>query len=149
MRQPLTDALEFAQPTLEEKGLRLTVSLGAKSCLVLGNAAELEQLFLNLLLNAHEATSTGGAVLVELACTDTQVTIAVKDNGPGVPNDLVERVFEPFFSTKARGSGLGLAISAGIAQAHGARIRAGNGVAGGAVFTIDFPLVSVVPAVTA
>jgi len=62
------------------------------------------------------------------------------DTGPGVPAELLERVFDPFFSTKERGSGLGLAICASIAQTHAGRLQAANREVGGAVFTIDFPL---------
>jgi signal transduction histidine kinase len=107
---------------------------------VLGNHPELEQLFLNLLLNAHEVTPGGGTVSLDVTRTDTHVAVTVADSGPGIPPELLERVFEPFFTTKARGSGLGLAISAGIAQAHGARLRAANRSAGGAIFTVEFPL---------
>jgi signal transduction histidine kinase len=114
---------------------------------VLGNHLELHELFLNLLLNAHDATPTGGAIEVDLARTDSHVTLTVADTGPGISPELLERIFEPFFTTKPRGSGLGLAISAGIAQAHGARLRAHNRPAGGAVFMVEFPLASVVPLV--
>jgi PAS domain S-box-containing protein len=149
VRLPLTEAIELVQPALEEKGLTLTVGLGAAPCVVLGNPQELEELFLNLLLNAHDATPGGGTVAVELTRGDTQVTVAVSDNGPGIPPELLERVFEPFFTTKTRGSGLGLAISAGIAQAHGARLRAGNRPTGGAILTVEFPLAPVASAVVA
>jgi len=108
--------------------------------MVLGDHAELEQLFLNLLMNAHEVTAPGGMVRVELALTTDRAIVAIVDTGPGVPAELLERVFEPFFSTKERGSGLGLAICASIAQTHGARLKAANREAGGAVFTIDFPV---------
>jgi two-component system sensor histidine kinase HupT/HoxJ len=84
---------------------------------------------------------------VELTRAETHVTVTVTDSGPGIAPELLERVFEPFFTTKARGSGLGLAISAGIAQAHAARLRVHNRPAGGAVFTVEFPLASVVPLV--
>jgi signal transduction histidine kinase len=116
---------------------------------VLGNHQELEELFLNLLLNAHDATPGGGTVAVELTRGETHVTVAVADNGPGIAPELLERVFEPLFTTKARGSGLGLAISAGIAQAHGARLRAGNRPTGGASFTLEFPVATVGSAVIA
>jgi PAS domain S-box-containing protein len=144
VRVPLTEALELAQPTLEEKNLTLTTRLGAEPYVVLGNHPELEELFLNLVLNAHDATPGGGAIAVEVTLSDSHVTVTVADSGPGIPPELLERVFEPFFTTKARGSGLGLAISAGIAQAHGARLRAGNRPVGGAIFTVEFPLASVV-----
>jgi PAS domain S-box-containing protein len=149
VRIPLTEALELVQPALEEKGLTMTAELGAEARVVMGNHQELEELFLNLLLNAHDATPRGGVVAVELMHGEAQVTIAVSDTGPGIASDLLERVFEPFFTTKARGSGLGLAISAGIAQAHGARLRASNRPTGGASFTIEFPLASMTPAVVA
>jgi two-component system sensor histidine kinase AtoS len=149
VRGPLGDALEFAQPTLEQKSLSITAAIPAAPCVVLGNAAELEQLFLNLLLNAHDATPSAGAVAVEVTATESHVIVAVADTGPGLAPELLERVFEPFFTTKARGSGLGLAISAGIAQSHGARLRAGNRAGGGAVFTVEFPLAAVASTVVA
>jgi signal transduction histidine kinase len=64
----------------------------------------------------------------------------VVDTGPGIPSELLERVFDPFFTTKRHGSGLGLAICASIAQTHGATIRVANRPAGGAGFTVDFPI---------
>jgi PAS domain S-box-containing protein len=147
VRLPLSEALELARPTLEEKGLRLIAGLGAEPYVVLGNHPELEELFLNLVLNAHDATPAGGMVTVEVMSTETHATVTVMDSGPGIAPELLERVFEPFFTTKARGSGLGLAISAGIAQAHGAKLRVHNRPGGGAVFTVEFPLATVVPLV--
>jgi PAS domain S-box-containing protein len=150
VRVPLGDAIELVQPMLQEGGKRLVATPGSEPCVVMGNPLELEQLFLNLLLNAHEATPVGGTVAVEIARADRQFTVSVADSGPGVPPELQERIFEPFFTTKARGSGLGLAISAGIAQAHGARLRATNRPGtGGAIFTVEFPAAPVVSAVVA
>jgi PAS domain S-box-containing protein len=147
VRMPLAEAIELVQPTLEDKGIALMVELGEEPCVVVGNHLELGELFLNLLLNAHDATPSGGRIEVELTCSDALATVTVADSGPGIPPELLERVFEPFFTTKPKGSGLGLAISAGIAQAHGARLRAHNRPTGGAVFTVEFPLASVVPVV--
>jgi PAS domain S-box-containing protein len=147
VRLPLGDGTALTRPMFEKKNLTMTAVVGAEPCIVLGNHAELEQLFLNLLLNAHDATPNGGVVTVEVTRTDTLVTVTVSDSGPGVPPELLERVFEPFFTTKVRGSGLGLAISAGIAQAHGARLRATNRPTGGAIFTVELPVSNVVSAV--
>jgi PAS domain S-box-containing protein len=149
IRLPLTEAVELMQPALEEKGLMITARLGDEPCVVTGNHQELEELFLNLLLNAHDATPTGGAVTVELTRSEAHLTVTVADSGPGIAAELLERVFEPLFTTKARGWGLGLAISAGIAQAHGARLRASNRPTGGAVFTVEFPLAALASAVVA
>jgi PAS domain S-box-containing protein len=147
LRLPLGEVLGLMHPTLEKKNLTLAAGLGTEPCVVNGNHDELVQLFLNLLWNAHDATTSGGGVTVEVTRTDGHVMVAVSDSGPGIPPELLERVFEPFFTTKARGSGLGLAISAGIAQAHGARLRAGNRPTSGAIFTVEFPTPSVVSAV--
>jgi len=140
VRAPMTDAIEAMRPVFAEKSIVLASAMGQVPITVLGDHAELEGLFVNLLMNAHEVTAPAGMVRVEAATTADRVIVAVVDTGPGVPAELLERVFEPFFSTKERGSGLGLAICASIAQTHGAHIRAANREAGGAVFTVDFPV---------
>jgi PAS domain S-box-containing protein len=140
LRAPVSEALEVMQAAFEDKGITITTSVGDRASLVLGHHAELEQLFLNLVMNAHEATPPGGAVSVDVVQAPQRVTVTVADTGPGIAPELVERVFDPFFSTKQRGSGLGLAICAGIAQTHGARLRALNRPGGGAMFLVEFPL---------
>jgi signal transduction histidine kinase len=140
VREPVQDALDTMRPVFDEKSIVLSASMGPAPCRVLGDRSELEALFVNLLMNAHEVTAPGGMVRVEIATKTDRVIVAVVDTGPGVPSELVERVFDPFFSTKERGSGLGLAICASIAQTHGARIKAANREVGGAVFTVDFPV---------
>jgi PAS domain S-box-containing protein len=145
VRGPLADALEFLAPAFEEKRVRLTARLGEAPAVVIGNAGELEALFINILKNAYEATPPEGTVTVELVLEKDQVAIAIADTGAGIPTELLERVFEPFFTTKGHGSGLGLTLCAGIAQNHGARLRAAHGGAGGTVFTLDIPLASAVP----
>lgn len=139
VRAPLQDALEFLQPVFEEKQLTLTAHLPPEPAIVVGDEAELEQLFINLLMNAREATPSGGTVAVTLSALAGAVQVAVADSGPGIPPELLGQVFEPFFTTKARGSGLGLAISSAIAESHGARIWAANREEGGAVFTVELP----------
>ena len=123
--------------------------MATESCLILGNIGELEQLFLNLLLNAYDATPYGGAVRVEDTRTEYAVTITVSDTGAGIAPEALGKIFEPFFTTKARGSGLGLAISSGIAQAHGGRLRALNLPTGGAMFSVELPLATSISATIA
>ncbi|MBI2161593.1 MAG: GAF domain-containing protein [Candidatus Rokubacteria bacterium] len=145
LRLPIGDALETMRAAFEEKDIVVSVALGLEPCTILGDHAELEQLFLNLLMNAHEATPPRGMLRVELAVTGGRATAAVIDTGPGVPAALLERVFEPFFTTKQRGSGLGLAICAAIAQTHGAKLSAANRRTGGAVFMVEFPVPAEAP----
>ena len=139
VRAPLAEALEFMQATFDEKSVTIDASLGDTPCRVLGDHQNLEQLFLNLLMNAHEATPPGGALSIAVTREAEHVTVSVGDTGPGIAPELLEKIFEPFFTTKQRGSGLGLAISAGVAQAHGARLRAANRPGGGAILSVQFP----------
>jgi PAS domain S-box-containing protein len=149
VRAPLAEAIEFMQASFEEKGVAVNANLGDVSCPVFGDHEGLEQLFLNILMNAHEATPPGGSLGVTVTREGQCITVSVADTGPGIAADLLEKIFEPFFTTKQRGTGLGLAISAGVAQAHGARLRADNRSGGGAVFAVEFPIASVRAPLTA
>jgi PAS domain S-box-containing protein len=141
LRVPIGDAIEAVRPAFSEKNVILTAAVGQAPSVVLGDHSELEQLFLNLLINALEATPPEGMVRVEMARSGDRAIVAVVDTGPGIAAEHQERVFDPFFTTKEHGSGLGLAICASIAQTHGARLRATNREVGGAVITLDCPLV--------
>ena len=146
LRIPVTEAVETMRAAFEERNIAVAVTTPPAPCMIRGDHAELSQLFLNLLMNAHEATPPGGTLRIEVAATETHATAAVLDAGPGVPTELLDRVFEPFFSTKQRGSGLGLAICAAIAQAHDAKLKVANQPRGGAVFSVEFPLAAGAPA---
>lgn len=125
---------------LRENDVEL-VGLGAP-LLVSGDAGRLEQVFLNLLLNAGRATGDAGVVRVIAQRTETggapTIEISVEDDGPGIAPEHLERLFEPFFTT-SDGSGLGLAISRGIVLAHDGTIRAENRPEGGARFIVGLP----------
>ena len=140
LRIPVTEAVETMRAAFEEKNITVALTTPPTPCMIRGDHAELAQLFLNLLMNAHEATPPRGSLPVEVIVTETHASAAVFDAGPGVPADLLDRVFEPFFTTKQRGSGLGLAICAAIAQTHDAKLKVANQPAGGAVFSVEFPL---------
>jgi PAS domain S-box-containing protein len=146
LRQPLAEAMEFLQVSFEEKGVSMERDVATTEVCVLGVDVELEQLFLNLLINALEATPPDGRVSVRLSRTDDVATVDVADTGPGIPPEILDRVFDPFLTTKQRSSGLGLAICAGIAHAHGAEISAANEADGGARFTLELPLAAPVVA---
>ena len=103
--------------------IRLFESYGEGLPCVVVNPEEIQQVILNLILNAEQAMRAahrGGTLTVTTKCVDAMVTIEIQDDGPGVPAALAGRVFEPFFSTKevGEGTGLGLSIAMGIAEAH-------------------------------
>ena len=94
---------------------------------------------LNLLLNALDVLPQGGHLQVSGAVTPLGYELTIADSGPGLPSDVLPHVFEPFFTTKKSGTGLGLAIVERIAEVHGGEVRAANGPACGAAFTIILP----------
>ena len=111
-----------------------------------GNAGRLEQVFLNLLLNATQAFAedseeADNLIRVTLRSEGDQVVAEVADNGPGISSDLLGRIFDPFFTTKpvGVGTGLGLPICRGIVQTHGGEITVDSKPGAGAVFTLTFP----------
>jgi signal transduction histidine kinase len=140
VRMPVREVLELLQPSFEQKRIAVTVALGDEPAVVSGDDSELGELFMNLLMNAQEATPLDGRLTIDLTTTPTRVTITIADTGPGIPDELLERIFEPFVTTKQQGSGLGLAICMGIAEAHDAKLRVANQVTGGAVFTVELPV---------
>jgi PAS domain S-box-containing protein len=140
VRVPMIESLELLQASFEEKRIAVSVALGDEPRLIIGDDSELGELFLNLLMNAQEATPPDGRLTVELDTTTTHVTIPLSDTGPGIPEALLERIFEPFVTTKQTGSGLGLAICMGIAEAHDAKLRVANLPMSGARFDVEFPI---------
>jgi signal transduction histidine kinase len=109
---------------------------------------QIQQLLLNLLLNSLDVMPDGGAVTVKLtALPERKVQLSVCDTGPGIPAELMPRLFDPFMSTKETGIGLGLAVSHRIAERHGGSLSAHNRPEGGACFELH--LTAATPAVTA
>ena len=100
---------------------------------------QMEQVFLNLILNAIQAMSHKGTVTIATRTHGRQVAVTVGDTGPGIPPDKLAHIFEPFFTTRAQGTGLGLAIVKKIVEAHGGRIDAASPPGSGARFTATLP----------
>ncbi len=111
---------------------------------VKGDPEKLRQAFMNIILNALQATSAGGSVTVAAAFAEVvgdgsgTVTITVSDNGPGIESDMLARIFEPFFTTRTGGTGLGLAITKKIIEGHGGFIDVESAPGNGAIFRITF-----------
>ncbi|MBI5169999.1 MAG: hypothetical protein HZA61_10960 [Candidatus Eisenbacteria bacterium] len=100
----------------------------------------LKQVALNLLLNALEASPEGGAVRASLTAEGGRAVFTVRDDGPGIPADVLQRLGEPFFTTKAKGSGLGLFLTRRLAEGAGGRLEVANRPEGGATVRVEIPL---------
>lgn len=141
LRASVSAALSMMEPQLKQREVRITRNVPREPVLVRADRVRLEQVLINLLRNAIDATKSVEAPQVDIVLTtDTKARISVRDNGPGV-GDL-DKLFEPFYTTKAPGDGvgLGLAISSGIVADLGGRLTARNGTMGGAVFEVELPI---------
>jgi two-component system CheB/CheR fusion protein len=142
--QTVETALAAWQQSVQNKREVLFVkpTPGDKNGLVHADCAKIEQAVINLLENAHQHTPDDKPIelSIEIISFD-KVRITVKDNGPGIPEDIMPRVFEPFFTTRKGGTGLGLSIVRHIVESHGGTIDVKNNEdRSGATFTIDLPM---------
>ncbi|OWU83436.1 cytochrome C biogenesis protein CcmE [Oceanicola sp. 22II-s10i] len=143
MGQAVHSALSMMEPQLRQRKIRMNVALPDRRVMVMGDRVRIEQVIINLMRNAIDATQTVQTPEIDvlLAAGETAV-LTVRDNGHGI--DDLTSLFEPFYTTKQPGDGvgLGLAISSGIVNDLGGRLTARNGRAGGAVFEMQLPILS-------
>lgn len=141
VRSALSSALSMMEPQLKARDIKINRSVPKEPVFVLADRIRLEQVMINLLRNALDATRTDAEPTIDLivAAGDT-ATFTVRDNGHGITD--LDSLFEPFYTTKAPGDGvgLGLAISSGIVNDLGGRLTARNGRTGGAVFEMQLPI---------
>jgi signal transduction histidine kinase len=104
------------------------------------DSEQLKEVLVNLIINACEAMEKHGHIEVRERRDRTSVFVEIEDNGPGVPEPLMEKIFQPFFTTKEEGTGLGLSIATRIVAEHGGRLSAASAEGRGTTFTITFPL---------
>jgi two-component system nitrogen regulation sensor histidine kinase GlnL len=147
------DAISMAESHVTRGEIEIAVRLPDELPPIQGDPHQLRQLFTNLLTNAFEALNGQGVVVVTAACLPPEeeagpaeahptpmIQVEVTDNGPGVPADLLDRIFSPFFTTKPQGSGLGLAIVRKIVDAHDGRIDVAAKAGAGTRFRITLPV---------
>jgi signal transduction histidine kinase len=151
----IKDAIALAEGHAPRGNVRVNLSVPEGLATIQGDPHQLRQLFTNLLINAFEAMNGRGMVRIEATelpeeepptggdtLTGPMVQVDVIDDGPGVPADVVDKVFSPFFTTKPQGTGLGLAIVRKIVNAHDGRIDMNAPTTGGTQFRVTLPVSS-------
>lgn len=118
----LEECARLIEKDAEDRGIRFTAELRAGGTMLNLDRKQWNRAILNILLNALDACPEGGRVRLFSRTTDTQFEIEVRDDGPGLTPEAAERVFDPYFTTKAAGTGLGLSITRGIVEEHGGTI---------------------------
>jgi signal transduction histidine kinase len=129
----------FLDPEITRKGLALSMDDRAGGAKVSADRDQIYEAVLNLVINAMDAISPGGRIVVRLDSTGDTVSIEVADSGPGVRPELRGRIFNPFFTTKAKGTGLGLAKVATVVEAHHGKVEYLPEPRGGACFRMTLP----------
>ena len=129
------------------KGLQFNFDLSEEVLPVQADSGQLKQIITNLVVNARDALPDGGFLTVSNVSTDTEAELSVADNGHGMDEEIMDRIFEPFFSTKDsdEGTGLGLSVVRGIVEGHQGTISVESVVGEGTIFRIRLPLASPAP----
>jgi two-component system, NtrC family, sensor kinase len=140
------DTLALLEHQFKVSKIEVENALTPKLSAIQGNAGRLQQVFLNLFLNAKDAMPGGGKLRIETS-NGKSVCVAISDTGSGIAPEHIQRIYDPFFTTKTslregqpRGTGLGLAVTYGIIQEHAGKIRVESHPGAGTTFTLDFPL---------
>jgi signal transduction histidine kinase len=135
--------LDLTRRELIQRGVSVSATLSPSLPAVLGDRVQLEQVLLNLVLNACDAMtavpSEERELVLATSASDREVQLSVTDHGPGIPADSIDRVFQPFVTSKQHGLGLGLAISRSIVASHGGRLWAVNNPSRGVTFHMVTP----------
>ena len=142
VNEVLRTALGIARYDERFKGVHVITGLDPDIPALKMDGDQLLQVFLNILFNAGDAMKGNGTLTVSSRRKDRSVEVLFGDSGPGIPEESLPRIFEPFYTTKevGKGTGLGLSVSYGIAQGMGGAIRASNQPGAGALFTVELPL---------
>jgi signal transduction histidine kinase/CheY-like chemotaxis protein len=146
VNQALERALELRAYQLRLDNVEVVTELGAGLPQTMADFHQLQQAFLNIIVNAHQAMEGAkhrGRLVLRSRAEGERIFVDIEDNGPGIPAGLRERIFDPFFTTKevGAGTGLGLSICYGILQEHGGRIGVESEVGQGTRFVLELPIV--------
>jgi signal transduction histidine kinase len=141
LNRVLRETLTLLEHQFQKASINVELELDDAIPLIRGNSGKLQQVFLNLFINARDAMESGGRLRVATTPDTVGVRIEVSDSGPGIPRENLARIFDPFFTTKGarKGTGLGLSVSYGIVEEHGGVIEVESKPGEGTVFRLEFP----------
>jgi len=142
----LESTLELRSYQLKVDNIGVDLDLDADLPKTMADFHQLQQVFLNIIINAHQAMAAAGrpgSLTLRTRNRDEEIVVEIQDNGPGIPVENLGKIFDPFFTTKevGQGTGLGLSICYGIIQEHRGRITARNAPGGGAIFQVSLPVI--------
>ena len=132
--------LELLRPEIENRGITIQTKLARALTATPIDATQIQQVLVNLVKNASQAMTTGGELTLSTGENSDGVWVSVTDTGGGIPQEQINRIFEPFYTTKKKGSGLGLMIVQRIVRAHNGRIELESNVGKGTTFRVWLPL---------
>jgi hypothetical protein len=126
---------------LERAKVQVRLNLAQQLPPIKGNAGKLQQVFLNLVLNARDAMDGGGELTIATSAAEDSARIEVSDTGQGISPEHLSRIYDPFFTTKTakKGTGLGLSVTYGIVREHGGSIEVQSEPGAGTLFHLEFP----------
>jgi two-component system, NtrC family, sensor histidine kinase HydH len=142
LRTTVRRALNLVEGRAKQQNVEISERVPKFPVVVSGDPEQLHQILINLLLNGIEAMPQGGPLVMDVEADEPGhvCRVTVSDSGDGIPQEILDRIFEPFATSKEHGTGLGLAISHRIAKEHGGVLLAANRTQRGAVFTLELPL---------
>jgi PAS domain S-box-containing protein len=132
--------LDLLRPEIENRGVTVKTKLARHLTATPIDTTQIQQVLVNLVKNASQAMTTGGTLTLQTGETNDDVWVSVADTGGGIPQEQLNRIFEPFYTTKKKGSGLGLMIVQRIVRAHNGRIELDSHVGRGTTFRVWLPL---------
>jgi PAS domain S-box-containing protein len=146
VNEVLEVTIELRKYSLETSNIKVTMDLDVGLPITLADSEQLQQVFLNIILNAEtelKESKGKGNIFIKTEQKDKFIRISIKDDGPGIPKEYLRKIFDPFFTTRevGQGTGLGLSVCHGIISEHGGRIYAESTLGKGATFFIELPII--------
>jgi signal transduction histidine kinase len=142
IREELETIVTLVAKDAHNRGITLLLEQNADQAVIRGDGEKLRQAFLNIVINALQATPSGGSVTITLDRVGPEFVISFRDNGSGIAPDNLQRIFEPFYTTKTDGTGLGLAVTRKIIEGHGGKLDIESGVGLGTTVSIRLPMLA-------